>query len=713
MRVRIIEIKLRPNGNKVRLEREATVESFFIGRGPDNDLTLKGLTIPLHQATIRRSEGRLYVEAAAGQEVDLNGTVSTGDRLQPGDKLSVGQWEIRVLPPEEGFDLAFEYEEVGRPESERAQLDARTRIGVEVGMLARRPLSWALMGLVLFLFLVMPFAYGPWQTPWSSGPLARNHAYIESDCYACHQGLFKRVQNENCLGCHYDIRHHSGEDVLLTELDDRRCATCHLEHRGEIASLVDLGSGLCSDCHADLKSRVPETVLADASDFYTNHPQFRVQLVTDPEREAEEIELGGELVETSGVMFNHLLHVGQGVTGGEGGSKALVKCGDCHQLDSGGLYMKPINFEAHCQDCHTLNFDSQIKGQAVHGPPERVRESLTDAYNRVALSEAAYQDKADRNLLNLRRFRARGGNLTRDEVQATTEWVQGKVEQAEMKLYDRPGECQRCHGVTKDPARGGQTVGALPEMGAVQIQDVWVPGSTFSHISHAPFACKRCHPATAVFDPQEDSDIERPAWAVAGAKPYGLTSPSEYKGEGTLARSDVSMDVNIPGVDVCRECHGGVNAGGKLLPSQCSMCHPFHVPGNPLMAVPKTPKAGDEEAQTQAFRVESHPSRGGRLPPSHPALRSKNPVSVMSPHPIPFTGNGQDTGRDARDAEVEADDLHEPFAGHPPIADGRDLLAFARAAGAGRSASGMHGEPSRAPHTVSSLSQISSSGDPR
>ena len=44
MRVRLIEIKTRKNGKKVRLEREINVESVFVGRGPDNDLLLKGLT---------------------------------------------------------------------------------------------------------------------------------------------------------------------------------------------------------------------------------------------------------------------------------------------------------------------------------------------------------------------------------------------------------------------------------------------------------------------------------------------------------------------------------------------------------------------------------------------------------------------------------------------------------------------------------------------
>ena len=73
MKVRLTEVRLRPTGKKVRLDRDIEVESLFVGRGPDNDLSLKGLTISLHQATFRMADGRLYVEAAAGQEVNING----------------------------------------------------------------------------------------------------------------------------------------------------------------------------------------------------------------------------------------------------------------------------------------------------------------------------------------------------------------------------------------------------------------------------------------------------------------------------------------------------------------------------------------------------------------------------------------------------------------------------------------------------------------
>ena len=48
MRIRLVEIRTRTSGKKVRLERDLDVEALRIGRGPDNDLSLRGLTKPKH-----------------------------------------------------------------------------------------------------------------------------------------------------------------------------------------------------------------------------------------------------------------------------------------------------------------------------------------------------------------------------------------------------------------------------------------------------------------------------------------------------------------------------------------------------------------------------------------------------------------------------------------------------------------------------------------
>ena len=569
MRVRLTEIRLRPTGKKVRLDRDIEVESLFIGRGPDNDLSLKGLTISLHQATLRMAEGRLYVEAAPGQEVNVNGLVTNGERFGPGDRLRIGSWEVRALEPEpgSGVDAALEYEEIDRGASERSALDERTRLGLEDGVLARRPLSWIGIGVVLVAFLMIPLVWAPAQSPWNTGDVSRGHAYIENDCQECHSGFFRSVQNDDCMSCHHDIGRHAPPDLLMAELEDAACASCHLEHRGREVNLADLGSGFCSDCHADLASEVPETDLRNASDFGEDHPPFQLALVTNPLEEAVSVDVTPDLVEVSGLEFDHLRHVGKAVTG-RGDTKQYLQCGACHQPDAGGLYMKPIVFEEHCQDCHRLDFDATAPPDFTpHGDPAVIRDRIRGFYANRVVNADVKDAEAPRRL----RIRRPGTRLTTEEAELSKRWVDEKLAAAERRFYERPGTCATCHTLEEGAASDGG-MGIAP----VQIQDVWVPGSVFSHGSHAPFACVKCHPAAGVFDPEPDSALPRPAWSLADAIPYELITR-----QPTTPVSKTSADILIPDMDVCRECHAGANAwGSQKVPSPCSMCHPFHVRGN-------------------------------------------------------------------------------------------------------------------------------------
>ena len=609
MRVRLTEIRLRPTGKKVRLDRDLDLESLFIGRGPDNDLSLKGLTISLHQATLRMAEGRLYVEAAPGQEVNVNGLVSQGERLSIGDVLKIGSWELRVTEPTSlaDFDFALEYEETDRGEGERAALDARTKLGLESGAFAMRPLAWAGILLVLFLFLLLPLFWETAQSPWSTGDVSRGHAYIEDDCQSCHSGLFRPVQNEDCMTCHHDIGRHAPAELVMAELEDASCATCHLEHRGRQVDLADLGSGFCSDCHSDLATTLPATTLRNASDFGDDHPPFRLALVTDPREEAVSVDVTPDLVEVSGLEFSHLRHVGKAVTG-RGDEKQYLQCGACHQPDAGGLYMKPIVFEEHCEDCHRLDFDATAPKDAVpHGDPAEIRDRIRGFYANRVLDGDVKDPAAPRRL----RLRRPGKRLTSEDAELSRRWVDGKVAAAERRFYERPGTCDLCHTLAPGEASDGG-MGIAP----VQIQDVWVPGSIFSHGSHAPFACVECHPAAGVFDPEEDTALARPEWSFEGAIPYELIPR-----EPTTRVSSESGDILIPDVAVCRDCHAGASArGGEKVPSPCSMCHPFHVRANGPMGTSMGSESPAAEAPSRE-PVDPEPAPSASAPADETGLR--------------------------------------------------------------------------------------------
>src|SRR5262249_6801573 len=110
------------------------------------------------------------------------------------------------------------------------------------------------------------------------------------------------------------------------------------------------------------KRHAPKTDLRDVWAFAAgeaNHPDFRWWTgKKDP----------------GTVRFNHAVHLkpggvpvvnapqlglqreGYGAGEGERPPAALkqLDCGSCHQPDVTGRYMKPVNFDSHCKECHPL-----------------------------------------------------------------------------------------------------------------------------------------------------------------------------------------------------------------------------------------------------------------------------------------------------------------------------------------------------------------------
>jgi len=561
MHVRLTEIRLRPTGKKVRMARDVEVESLFIGRGPDNDLSLKGLTISLHQATMRMSEGRIYIEAAPSQSISVNGLITTGERLAVGDEIRIGSWEVRVLEPEAGVDIALEYEEVDRGQNDRYVLDARSHLGLEKGLFARRPLSWAAVTIILVGLLVVPLAWAPAQSPWATGDVSHGHAYIENDCQQCHSGVFQAVQNSNCLTCHYDTGLHAAPESGVEAIENAACSDCHLEHRGREASLADRGSIACAECHSKISEVAPGTELENVSDFGTDHPTFKLSVVTDPHNDPESIKMGPDVVEDSGLLFNHFMHVGNSVTNLDD-EEQFLNCSSCHTPDADGRAMLPVSFEESCQNCHSLAFDESAPDRvAPHGDAGEVRTFIREFYWTRILSGELTDKSAPYEL----RSRPRGASLTESESVISRRWVDGKLADAEKRFFGPSGACRTCHESEQGTASDGG-------MGVrqVRLQEVWAPGVLFSHDTHTPFTCARCHSAAALLDP--DSDLPRPDWSLEGRIPFELILLDE-----SMTTSEEAADILIPGIETCRECQAGPSASGRgVVPSPCSTCHPFH-----------------------------------------------------------------------------------------------------------------------------------------
>jgi predicted CXXCH cytochrome family protein len=335
------------------------------------------------------------------------------------------------------------------------------------------------------------------------------------------------------MACHTADKH-----VMQTEhsvLGAVRCASCHLEHN-EPPQLVKRHQGLCADCHRDIPDDVE---LGRASDFLDAHPDFKVSLlmptiVADGNTEWELQRLlltQAQTADRSNLKFDHKVHLDEtGILTPDG--PRVVECIDCHQLEPGGARMQAITMDEHCSGCHALNFDADDPSRTVpHGDPEGVLQALIEYYSAKLLG-------ADSEVVE-QRVRRPGQSLSRaDRDRAAAEARVQALAVAE-DLFERRA-CVNCHEVRKRDSNEEMPWYVAP----VRLTESFFPHASFSHAAHDTevTSCDGCHNATA---------------------------------------SQSSADVLIPGIAVCRDCHGSGVArrnNASQTPSTCIMCHSFHFP---------------------------------------------------------------------------------------------------------------------------------------
>jgi predicted CXXCH cytochrome family protein len=498
--------------------------------------------------------GGLRIAAATGKGVVVNGRRETRARLNAGDVIELGTAKVIVHPSRSRRTVILAIHE---PSDDRGETDHEH---LEVSATGPRmsPWSWTLaLGFAaLFLLLplsglVMPGIQEPLrQTPllpsdalWSPGPLHTAHQSIGTRCDACHLKPFQPVRDKECFVCHASVSHHVDvRSAAVSLFSGKQCTTCHLEHK-QPAALVQRDPRLCTDCHADLSKHKPDTTVADATDFGTDHPEFRLTVLKNAAEGAatsswQAVRLDRDdptnFVEHSHLRFSHRQHLDpKGVKSPTG--ERVLGCGDCHKPNSSGREMLPIRMETSCSGCHSLRFDEHDPGSGVpHGDLEAVYKTLREHFSRQYLVQnGASAGSTGSGLLR------RPGNeqrvLTEEEQRRARDWVDAQSLKIARELLEKR-VCADCHEVTR---LNGKTGLEQWRVEPVRLTADWMPRARFDHAAHVSETCVSCH-----------------------------TGAPESKH---------ATDILLPGIARCRECHGGSGSSAKVA-SDCLMCHPFHVP---------------------------------------------------------------------------------------------------------------------------------------
>ncbi len=371
----------------------------------------------------------------------------------------------------------------------------------------------------------------------------------------------------SCLNCHVGRRFHQPNTTR-----DHSCSACHREHQtdGRMKAPEDTQ---CASCHNDVATMRASDQLAQGisparfdppndtglvifhpgrpkegrttvfASFSGDHPEFQFlrQRLRDPDT----------------LKFNHQKHLTGAIPRLNGHA---LECADCHRPDAAGKYFQRINFENHCQSCHSLQFDAQNPDLSLpHGDTAAVRTFLrslpaqytTLAQNRGITAEREIDKFVKEQMNRLRKLSVAGENLeheiffTSDPSQPLPTAVPTAAQSTSTGGQPRRASfagCAYCHEVKNHDGLQPKSKARMelvstadnPVVISPRIPDRWLPGGSFNHAKHTNLGCAECHAAS---------------------------------------RSHDTSDILLPSKADCTKCHSP--KGG--MSESCSVCHTFHM----------------------------------------------------------------------------------------------------------------------------------------
>jgi len=578
MDIQVTYITVNRRGQPQRDQQRVAGPTVILGRGTQCQIHLPDPRIALQHAEITVGESEATIKADAGR-IQVNGRSVDGAKLTVGDSVEVGPYLLEVEAPPAGVPLAVSVKLVVPLASFGG--DGR-RFQLQAPRLSKRRLSYIAALGTLLICLLAPIApdmlgYSTLQPAtatrdttehmvrtvsdrlvqtWNPGPVSQAHQPFGTDCRKCHQFPFVQVRDLSCVACHKSIKEHVPVASLTGPkghaFQDIRCAECHRDHKGQ--QMAPRAQDECAVCHRDVKVYTADPKTGNATDFYSDHPQFQLALLDadkpDAVRRVRQAQPAPpEMVERSNLKFSHKVHLDpRGVRDPAGRQDAKAKaraedtrtvmiCADCHEPNEGGRLILPVSFEDHCQRCHSLSFEPGApRRQAAHGDVEKVATMLREFYARLVLGDVPAGVTPPRDLPRMRP----GAVLTSGERRASLQAADQKANQALNELFteqpEKPREvCIKCHQVSRKAGGAGWDVAP------VRFARVWMPESLFSHAKHATEDCVKCH------------DVKR---------------------------SGKASDIAMPDIAVCRQCHVGARPVEGKVTSDCSLCHKFHAGKN-------------------------------------------------------------------------------------------------------------------------------------
>lgn len=463
----------------------------------------------------------------------------------------------------------------------------------------RRLITWAAgLGSVA---LAVAFWFGDHRT-FQARPVAAAHASFEQNCQTCHDrnwAVWERlttldnnvhsVSDARCQQCHAEtnadhLRHAGAVEVTMSAhaglFEGQACAGCHQEHRGR-TRLTQTPDARCTNCHQQVTSEVFELAFsqwdahpdwsifrapAPGSSGDTDHP------ATAQHASAQKVIWDeGAAHDASAFHFNHHRHLAPELPAG-GGQRRTLQCQDCHERDAAGAYYLPIRYDQHCQSCHALGVTAT--GPLPHQSPDILRGLLLDRVSRHSADVGAASATRESPLTNETVAAPPELAVTASSI----EELRKIVAEWEVLLFGGGGAasaleeptpagvvqatCVKCH-VTEQGDAGEWRI--TPP----RIPERWFAHARFRHDRHDALDCQVCHQRAGV---HTDDDI------VVSRNDFYPRLPESLREHPAIYASTTAADVLLPGIAVCKSCHGGGQtvSGAGAASGACVECHAYH-----------------------------------------------------------------------------------------------------------------------------------------
>lgn len=523
MKLLVVYNVARPGGRSSSTRKTVNGDWLRVGRNASCEIHLPDPRIALEQGMIVNRDGLVYLEGEGGTQ-DITRKSVRSVRMKQGEPIDIGPYRLELLPAPEGYDASVSVSLTRARESVQ-DLAARTAQRTLASMgFRKRGAAWIGLLTLLVAFLLLPAGrvlHLPWSGEgsdrmWNPGPVMLAHQPFGERCAACHEVAFEHVGDRACLACHATVGHHVSAAMRAgTLFDGVRCASCHREHKG-VKPVQRDDDRFCTDCHRDIRSHAPDARVKDVADFAKAHPAFHLAAF-DPH-----------------LAFPHDKHLDpRGVRSPTRG-RVRLDCGSCHVADASRRMFEPISMARACQECHRLDIEPAVTTRQVpHGDPRAAVAMIEEFYASLALNGVADSFTKAFGVPGEGLLR-RVGTPSPAEREDALRLAERKAAAVAKDLFE-VRVCKTCHEMKRESVPGA----AVPEWSVAPVKTTnrWMPQARFDHHAHERTACKECH---------------------------------------DVARSKSSKEVSIPGIDTCRNCHGGSQPQESRVTSTCLLCHGFH-----------------------------------------------------------------------------------------------------------------------------------------